>query len=299
MGTINRFDVSIAIFLRRCFNYYIKKRTYIPPTQDEIWESLFIDNESITHFLNNEIKIVLFRDSILCKFIYFGFEENEIKFLLKYLKKGDTFLDVGANIGMYSLLASKLVEDRGKIVAFEPTPIIFERLQQNIRLNELTNVYAFNLGLSNQKSTIDFHVSKDGHDAWNSFALLDLHHESETIKIDVDTIDSFLIEKKIDKVDLIKVDVEGWEKYVLEGSVSLLQKEDAPIFLVEFTETNAFAAGYYLGEIFDYMKSYGYDWYAYDAEQNLLINEKKKLHYPYENLIAIKNIDNCLKRITE
>ena len=95
MGKMNSIDVIVASFFKRCFNYYIKKRTYTkpPPTQDEIWQLQFKNNDSFIHQLNKHIRINLFKDSVLCKLIYFGFEETELKFLERFLKKGDTFLD--------------------------------------------------------------------------------------------------------------------------------------------------------------------------------------------------------------
>ena len=304
MGTINSLDIRIATFCKRCINYYIKKRTYIPPSptppnQDEIWESLFNDAQQFVYLIDNGTKIILNKDSIYCKLIYFGFEESEIKFLRKFLKKGDTFIDIGANIGLYSIYASKIVNNNGKVIAFEPTPTTFERLRQNILLNNLTNIEANNMGLSNKKSVLKLHISTDGHDAWNSFADLDNIVISEEINVNVDTLDSYINKKMIQNIKLIKLDVEGWEKYVIEGAANLLKRKDAPVFMVEFTEANAFASGYYLGEIYDFMKNHGYSWYSYNSELNSLILEKKKLHYPYENLIAIKNYCECYKRISE
>ena len=267
MGTLKSFDVKVAMFLKHCSNYYIRRRTYIPappppPTPEEKWESLFGDSDSLIYKLDDEISIYLFKNSILCKLIYFGFELNEIGFIKKYLKNGDTFFDIGANIGLYTLHASKIIGNNGKVFAFEPTLGTFERLKQNIHLNELSNVKYYNIGLSNQKTILDLYVSNDGHDAWNSFALTDFLKESDTIKVEVDTIDTFIIENKIGKIDLIKLDVEGWEKYVLQGASELLSRDDSPVMMVEFTETNAFAAGYYLGEVYDFIEDFGYRWYS-------------------------------------
>ncbi len=303
MGTINSIDVRIAIFFKRLFNYYIRKRTYVPeptppPSQNEIWESLFLNYKSYNHCIYDEITIKLFKESELCKCIYFGFELNEIEFVKKYLKSGDTFIDVGANIGFYTLIASKLVENTGKVIAFEPTPQVFERLQENIFLNNFSNVETYNIGLSNRRSVLPLNISNNGHDAWNSFAKLENIESSEVIEVSVEKLDAFINRTNIRKIDLVKIDVEGWEKYVLEGSENLLKNKDAPVFMIEFTETNAFSAGYYLGEIYDLMKNYGFEWYSYNSSLNSLIPEKKKLHYPYENLIAIKNIYECLNRIS-
>lgn len=299
MGTINSIDVRIVDFFKRALNYYIKKRTYTkpPPTQDEIWQTKFQNNDSFIHQLDNDLYIVLYNDSILCKLIYFGFEETELSFLKKYLRKGDTFFDIGANIGLYSLYASEIIGETGVTYAFEPTPTTFIRLVENINLNNYKNIKAINIGFSNKKMLADFNISNDGYDAWNSFAKLNQLQNSSTIKVNVETLDSFIIEQNISKIDLVKLDVEGWEKFVLEGGSKLLSSKKPPVFLIEFTEEHAFAAGYYCGELYDCMCSFGFEWYSYNSSTNTLIKEKKKLHYPWENLIAIKNYENCRNRI--
>lgn len=299
MRTIYKLDVRIADYLRRILNNYIDMRTYVkpPPSEDEIWNSLFINSNKIEHELEDNVRIILYNDSILCRLIYFGFEQTEISFIKKFLRKGDVFIDIGANIGLFSLHASKILGDTGKIYAIEPTPDTFDRLKQNIKLNKFENIEPHNLGLSNSKSFFDFHISNDGHDAWNSFANLPELISCEKITVQADTLDSFILQNKIKNISLIKLDVEGWEKFVLEGAESILKQDNAPVFMVEFTETNAFAAGYYLGELFDMMKDFGYEWYSYNNKANTLRKEIKKLHYPYENLIAIKNHELCNLRL--
>jgi len=295
------FDVKIARFGVKVLNYYIKKRTYLqpPPTQDEIWNNLFSSNNFIIHQLENNIKVKLYKESILCKLIYFGFEENEIVFIKKFIKKGDVLIDIGSNIGLFSLHASKIVGDTGKVFAIEPTPITFKRLVENINLNQFNNIKTFNIGLSNKRETLRFNISNDGHDAWNSFADLFELENSTSVEIEVNTIDNLIKENNVNHIDLIKLDVEGWEKFVLEGGEELLKMDDTPAFMIEFTEENAFSAGYYCGEIYDFLKNYDYEWYTYDAKNNELNKEVKKLHYPYNNLIAVKNFEDCIKRLKD
>jgi FkbM family methyltransferase len=301
MASEKSVDIRLAILVRRFINYYIKKRMRLKsaPSGEEVWNSLFINTDSIEFEIDNELRIILNKESLLCRQIYFGFEKEEIAFLRRFLRNGDTFIDIGANIGLFSLHASKIVGREGKIYAFEPTPQTFQKLLKNLDLNHTGNIEAIQSGLSNTRSELDFHVSMKGYDAWNSFAILEEAGKTEIIKAEVDTLDSFISEKSIDKIDLIKMDVEGWEKFVLEGATGLLSREEPPVFLVEFTETNTFAAGYYPGEIYDMMKNYGFEWYSYQSDLNALMPEKKKLHYPYQNLLAIKNYENCLKRIAE
>lgn len=299
MDKINSIDIKVALFFSKCINYYINKRTYVPlpPSNDKIWDSLFVTNDTILHELKEGVKIKLYKSSILSKLIYFGFERAELSFLTKFLKEGDTFIDIGSNIGLYSIYASDLVGERGRILAFEPTPEIFIRLCDNVQINGLLNIEPINMALSNKSDFVDFNVSLDGHDAWNSFAKLEELEMCKKIKVKVNTLDSFVDERRLDDINLIKVDVEGWEKFVLEGSRKLLSSEKSPVFIVEFTEKNAFAAGYYCGELYDYIKTFGFNWYCYEESKNSLNPVEKKLHYPYENLFAIKDINACLNRI--
>ncbi|HQN16557.1 MAG TPA: FkbM family methyltransferase [Bacteroidales bacterium] len=299
MSYLNSFDVKIAEYLKYKIEKYINRRTQIKtlPNEDDIWKSLFQTSDNFEHILEDDVRIILFRDSILCRLIYFGFEQIEISFVKKFLRSGDVFIDIGSNVGLYSLNASKIIGAEGKIYAIEPTPITFNRLLQNINLNKFENIVPLNIGLSKSKTFMDFNISDDGHDAWNSFASLPEQFSSKKINVEVNTLDSLISENNIKNISLIKLDVEGWEKFVLEGSSNLLKQDNSPTFIVEFTETNAFSAGYYLGEIFDLMNHYGYEWYSYNHESNVLQKEIKKLHYPYENLIATKNYELCISRL--
>ncbi len=296
-------DVKIANFFRRVFSYYVLKRMPIKPVVDpelektENWLKNFHSEDHFEHNLAENIKIILYKDSRLCKLIYGSFEETEICFLKKFLRKGDCFFDIGANIGLFSLHASNIIGENGKIFAFEPTPVTFDRLKKNIDINKFLNINAENIGLSDATGVVKFNVSNNGFDAWNSFATLVDAGECTEIQVPTNTLDNYISISETEKIDLIKLDVEGWELNVLKGATRLLSTPNSPVLLVEFTETNAFAAGYYCGELFDFVKSFGYEWYAYNAESNELIIQQKKLHYPYENLIAIKDLSVCFERL--
>lgn len=294
-------DVRAANYLKRKLNAYINLR-YVPidpeKEKENRWLSNFDENaNSFVYQLETDIKITLFKDSILCKLIYFSFEDAETTFVRRFLKKEDVFFDVGANIGLFSLYAANKVSNEGQVYAFEPAPVTYQRLKNNIELNKLSNVKSENIGLSSNETKLKFNVSLTGYDAWNSFAELNEVGETETIEVPVISLDGYIEKNNITKIDLIKIDVEGWELNVMKGATNLLSQENAPVLLVEFTETNAFSAGYYCGELFDYVKTFGYEWYSYSMETNELTKQQKKLHYPYENLIAIKNIEDCLIRI--
>jgi FkbM family methyltransferase len=296
------FDIRVLTYLKRKIdNYLNKKENQSNSKKLKLWTNKFISQKSFIYSLDIGLNIYLYEDSILSKLIFDGFEENEILFLRRFLRPNDTFVDIGSNIGLFSLHAAQVIGDGGKVIAFEPTPLTYNRLIENIKLNHFDNIiYAYNIGLSDKKGNLSLNISADGHDAWNTFANKDDKIYSDKVEISVDSLDGFLqsyLKDQLVNIDLIKVDVEGWERYVLSGAASLLAKDNAPVLMVEYTETNLFAAGSSCSEIYDFVESFGYKWYRYDSICNLVIHDPKRLHYPYDNLFAIKNIDYVLNRL--
>lgn len=253
---------------------------------NESWDNLFNEKRFFEFNLENDVKINLYKDSVLSRLIYEGFEREETDYLTKILKKGDFFVDIGTNIGLFSLIASKIVGDEGKVLCFEPAPLTFSRLRENISLNDLKNVDIRNIGLSDAKGELTFYVSNNGHDAWNSFAPSQDNKLESSIQVPVSTLDIELKGIDRNKIKLVKIDVEGWEKFVLYGGKDFLINY-SPFVMVEFTEENTFNAGYSVHEIYDIMQDFGYVWYRLSNGE--LVKEVKKLYYPYDNLIAIKN----------
>lgn len=276
-------SASFIIKLMRWFQEKQDKK--IRKRKGKVWDSLFQDENSFVHNLTTKLKINLHRDSVLSKFIYDGFEEEELSFVKQILTDGDIFIDIGANVGLFSLIASDCIGATGSIISFEPSPITFNRLQENISLNAIENSDLRNIGLSNQSGELSFYVSDNGYDAWDSFAPSQDNKLQKTIAVAVSSLDKELEQVDKSRIKLVKIDVEGWEKYVLIGGENLFTHY-APIVMVEFTEENTFNAGYAIHEIYDLMVAYGYGWHK--IKDGKLIHDPKRLHYPYNNLIAIK-----------
>jgi FkbM family methyltransferase len=264
--------------------YKLDKKKNIAKSKS--WDKLFDNNSCFEFNLNKNVKINLYKDSVLSRCIYDGFEEAEIEYLTNTLTKGDIFVDIGANIGLFSLIASKIVGIEGKVLCFEPAPLTYSRLDENLKLNKLQNVDSRNIGLSDKKGELMFYVSNNGYDAWNSFAPSQDNKLESSIKVPVSTLDSELLDINKSKIKLVKIDVEGWEKFVLFGGKDFFENF-SPIVMIEFTEENTFNAGYAVHDIYNVMQDFGYVWHRITKGE--LIKEDKKLHYPYDNLIAIKN----------
>ncbi|MGB3586777.1 MAG: FkbM family methyltransferase [Tunicatimonas sp.] len=147
------------------------------------------------------------------------------------LKEGDIVLDVGANIGWYSLLFSRYGPANTQIFAFEPDPLNYNLLKKNIQQNNATQVTCYNQALSDkvEKKTLYLYPSKNR----GRHSLLPIN-EGEQVEVSTITLDTFIDEHQLDqsRVKFIKIDVEGYEFFVLKGGQQLL--EHVPIIHTEF-----------------------------------------------------------------
>lgn len=158
-----------------------------------------------------------------------NFEEFELNVFSSMIKPGSIILDVGANIGVYSLIAARHTGSKGRVYAFEPVPENFELLSRNIRQNELKNVVCINKAVGSSNGKIEMEIEKGS---------IATHYVSSSPKnptaVPVTTIDSFIKNKKISRVDLIKMDIEGYEGFAIEGGLSLLKQPRIKL-LMEFS----------------------------------------------------------------
>lgn len=156
--------------------------------------------------------------------LYCGLHEfYDMGFLLHVLRAEDLFVDIGANIGSYSILAS--AEVGAKTISIEPVPSTFGILRENILLNDVDSlVEAHNIGLASKKGTIKFTKSFD---TVNHVATSD---EKDLIEVHIDTLDSIVKEQR---PCLIKIDVEGYESEVFRGAAKTLAKSSLKAIIVE------------------------------------------------------------------
>ena len=157
-------------------------------------------------------------------------EENVIDVLAKYLKSSKCFVDVGAHIGYYTFLASKLMSS-GNVFSFEMDEINYRLLEKNFKLNKSKNAHIYNLAISDSTGVINYARNSGQPDPTLSSEEKSLDIKNgESVSIKTVSLDDFF--KNIDpKPDIIKIDVEGAEMQVLKGMKQLLKKEDIKIFL--------------------------------------------------------------------
>ena len=160
-------------------------------------------------------------------------ERKVISFLLNEIKSSDIVMDVGANIGTHSILFSKKCGISGKVFSIEPNALSASRLKENIKLNNLSNIKIFNvaLGKTNKQELLSigedpsFGKSKIGSDS----PYKNLHK-----KIDVVMGDKLISENNLEIPNIIKIDVEGYEREVILGLDKILESSDCRVVMVEF-----------------------------------------------------------------
>lgn len=166
--------------------------------------------------------------------IYLGvFEPHETHIVRANLRTGMTFLDVGANVGYYTAVAASMVGKSGRVFAFEPSPYAFERLRSMVARSGFSHVTATQCGLSDVPGKVNLYLGRDSH---NHTPTMVAHENSDATTVTVETLDNMSDVLGIGHVDLLKIDVEGYESRVLAGATRLLASGRIRSILCEFNE---------------------------------------------------------------
>lgn len=195
------------------------------------------------------------KDLIGWKIYFFGeYEKGTNRILAKYVKDTDIVIEAGANIGSESLLISKQLTT-GHLYCFEPNPYTFERLKINLSINELENVSAYDYALGETDSQINFHIYPKGF--CNAGMSSKYMETRDTIKINVvqQTLDTFVAQNNITKVDFIKMDIQGAEMDMINGSAKTIERFKPTIFTEACEPYND------TKELFKIFNNYGYTVY--------------------------------------
>jgi FkbM family methyltransferase len=172
------------------------------------------------------------------RLFYLGqFESQTLHFFRNVIARDAVVFDVGANIGIYSLLAGTRAGVGGHVYSFEPSDWAFQRLTENIRINDCKNISVFKQGISDTSGTAEFHVCED--DAYNSLGDSPMCAVKETKTIKIQAIDDFCEINGITAIDVIKIDTEGADLLALQGAKRMLQSRRPPIIFCEYNRVVA------------------------------------------------------------
>lgn len=225
--------------------------------------------------------------------VYCGLLEfNDMSFLMHALRPDDLFVDIGANRGSYTVLAGAAIG--ANVIAVEPVPDTFKSLQANVNLNGMADrVECFNIGLGDQKGELVF--TADASDCVNH-VVIDGESVGETVVVPVRRLDDLIGDRS---PFLIKMDVEGYEWFVLQGGQQVLEKNSLQAIIIEITETGIARYGVAGEKIHALMLEQGFSSMQYDPFARTL-----SVFDPFSvpragNIIYIRNIDVVEKRIAE
>ncbi|MBN1216376.1 MAG: FkbM family methyltransferase [Candidatus Lokiarchaeota archaeon] len=227
------------------------------------------------------------RSHIFKRLIYDGFYEPELlKIVSKYLKPNKDVLDIGANVGFYSILFSELISKNNKVLSIEPIPSAYNSLLKNIKINNCNSkMLTFNGIATDKKGTYKINFI-EGMEEYSSIGQM-VHNsikgqEYKTISVEGDTINNLVKKNKLTP-GFIKIDTEGAEYKVLQGMKNTLQKYH-PIILSELSEYLLTTLGDSTEKVFNLVKKFDYK--IYDA--NNLYNEVQS---PFEGDILAIHMD--------
>ena len=225
-------------------------------------------------------------DALGSSLTYNGFEPAEGAFLEKFLQPGMTVLDIGAHQGLYTLLAAKKVGPDGRVYSFEPSPREQKALLFNVRLNRCRNVRVQALALGNADGSASLYVVNGPNTGCNSLRPPNLPDRTCGVAVRIQALDNWLAEQNVNRVDFIKLDVEGGELDVLKGAERTLQTRPRPVILCEIENVRTAPWGYKAEEIVRHLSGLGYSWFRATCAGSL--QSLPKTGYVFEgNYIAV------------
>ncbi|NVM04160.1 MAG: FkbM family methyltransferase [Candidatus Helarchaeota archaeon] len=212
--------------------------------------------------------------------IYYSgcFEIETTNAIKKILKPGMIALDIGANIGCHTLPMAKIVGSKGKVIAFEPMKWPFKKLKRNIELNNFNNIIIENIALSDKREVKEI--------LFRSSWTLDntkIEEANEPHKVQLETLDEYIKKHDIERVDFIKLDVDGYEYKILRGASGTLKKFK-PTIIMELGIITLENFGDNIEDLITFLSNLGY--YFYSEKNFRKFPDKKSL---------IKSIPNTYK----
>jgi FkbM family methyltransferase len=278
--------LAIARIFRYLFKFhFFRKRYYgivfhiFQPLQ------LFKGITEVTRY-DAVLKVNLSLDEWIQQQIYFlgYFDPRGIRYLKNHLYEGEIFIDIGANVGSYSLVASSLVGRTGRVYAFEPAGNVFERLTENIAMNGLKNIIAEKKAILDKNGSVDIYLSR--HDNLGMSSIF--HHSSESgvsERVETISLDDYAEMKGLQRISLIKIDIEGAEMLALRGMRKVIEKF-RPRILIELKEETVAGSEYQVKDIIDFLINAAYEIFIIN-EQGNITNELNQQSKDYFNFLFL------------
>ena len=234
----------------------------------EIWKYFQQRKRQVPLVINwhGGLRLTIYLSNDLSKQLYIAgcFEPNEFAFLDKALTPGMTFVDAGANEGLFTVFAAQRVGPAGQVWAFEPSQRELLRLRRNLQLNQVGNVRTFPLALADHHGETEIKIADDEHSGQNTLG--HFAYEIELARrepVTTTRLDDWVQQECLDRLDILKLDVEGSELSVLAGASAVLRRL-RPLLLLEVNENALQLQGTSARAVLDLLRSYEYEIHRFD-----------------------------------
>jgi FkbM family methyltransferase len=236
---------------------------------------------SFRNVTRNGLNLKLDISHVVDHYIYFGYKDADYDSIIESISKSKTIFDIGANIGTTSLFFASL-NPKAKIYSFEPHPSSFKRAAENVSLNSFTNIELLNTGLGEKKEIVKLYEVNEHNPGMNRIIAEEKNLPFKTIEID--SLDNICKVKGITQVDLIKLDVEGFEYSVLKGAKEIILNSK-PLLFIELDDNYLKENNSTSKEVITLLISYGYS-NIYRADNLAPINSETSFSNCHYNIIA-------------
>lgn len=219
---------------------------------------------------------------VIQRLMYFGqYEPKQSQWVIDILRPGGSFLDVGANVGHYTMLAASLVGSSGHVIAFEPSPYAYGKLKAILQDNNITQVNVYQCAAADEAGQLDLYLPSE--DYLHSPSLVKSDSSYTPVKVEVCRLDSHPSLVPPSTVDLMKIDVEGYEPNVLRGMHKILQDGHVKYLMCEFNSGWLEANGSSCDGLMELIKSMGF--VKYKETESATVVAPSGLVYTYQDIL--------------
>jgi FkbM family methyltransferase len=223
------------------------------------------------------------------------FEAAEQAFCWLYLRPGDTFIDCGAHIGLYSVLAAKATNGKAHVVAVEANANTARHLVDNLDRNNVKNALTVNAAVWEAAGEVRFLANKGSQAAYDHVAFVG--EEAESTRVPATTLSQLVADSGGKPVALVKIDVEGAEPEVLVGGKSAIEADLLPVLMIEFTESNLQRRGLDTNHLFGQLVALGYTPCEFASNRMEVVPFNPTGPVWYKNLFACRDLDLVNQRL--
>ena len=228
----------------------------------------------------------ILEDAHGCRFVLYPFDKSnlanvlartadvkEFKAIPLLVRDGAVAFDVGANVGVYSVFLSRLCGPTGRVFSFEPVPDTYWRLRETLVLNRCENVVAVQVAICENGGTAQMNLFDDEFAEWNTLGKPKMTSSSgltlqpkRSVSVPAYTLDQFCEANQVSQINLLKIDVEGFELHAFRGATRLLRERRIDCICFEISKDPLKGAGVESRDVFSALEEYGYLSYRFDMK---------------------------------